>query len=78
MTDKIFSITNKTLVPISFIGVIAYCIFFISELKAKTDHHEQKLNQVSINDEKFCEKLENISIKLSRIEGILSNINEKK
>jgi hypothetical protein len=69
-------IGQSTLVPISFIVVIFFVAFWLSELKSGCDVNASEISTIKSQSAKIESKLDEISERLSRIEGRLDNINQ--
>ena len=72
------TISEKTMIPISFLIVIYYLLDFALGLKAQCDQNTQALAKTESSYSQIINKLEDNSKKLSRIEGIIEFILEGK
>lgn len=72
------SISEKTMIPISFLVIIYYALDFILGIKAKTDQNALAIAKNESGYNQIINKLDENSKKLSRIEGIIEFLLEGK
>lgn len=75
--SRISGITANTLVPITFVGVVAMGAFWIAKVQANTEENTRNITSVTDQHGAVCEKLDVISQRLSRIEGYVLKLSEK-
>jgi len=69
-------ITNSTLVPISFMVIVFLAALWLTDVRCVTELNAKEIVAVKIKYDKVDNKLNEISDRLSRIEGRLEYMNK--
>lgn len=64
-------ITEKTLVPISFLVVLAVSLFWVTSMAAKVDAAVEKIKVMEAKQDIYFQNVAEIRDRLARIEGQL-------
>lgn len=70
-------ISNKTLIPLSSIGVIITIMIWVMSLYSKVEYNEDKIKALDDNNKVVNSKLDDISQRLSKIEGFLIHMSKQ-
>jgi len=68
-------ITEKTLIPVSIVAVLIAGVFWLGALMAEVKSNSKALEENKLIKLRIFQKLNDISQRLSRIEGMLSENN---
>ena len=74
MQQKFTEITNKTMIPISFVILIWYSINWLVTVKSKTELNARDISTITTVNEKILKQLHENTRSLTRIETILKNL----
>jgi len=70
-------LTDKTLIPLSSIGIIAAVMVWVLSLYSRVEYNEGKVIELNENNKIVNVKLDDISQRLSKIEGFLVHLTEQ-
>jgi prefoldin subunit 5 len=70
-------ITTNTLIPLSLAFAIGIGVFWISKSQATIDNNERRIVELENSNKGTNEKLDRISQRLARIEGLLEKLGKK-
>jgi hypothetical protein len=77
MQQKLTEITNKTMIPLSFVIVIWYSINFIVNIKSQTEVNAKDITTITALNEKIGLQLSENTKALIRIEILLKNLERR-
>jgi len=76
MPDKILEITNKTMVPLSFIVLGWFAVSWVLDLKKTSEINAMTVKSQKSTQEKLSQKMDSITERLAKIEASLIFIKE--
>jgi hypothetical protein len=77
MQQKLTEITNKTMIPLSFVIVIWYSINFIVNIKSQTEVNAKDITTITALNDKIGLQLSENTKALIRIEILLKNLERR-
>lgn len=77
MQQKLTEITNKTMIPLSFVIVIWYSVNFIVNIKSQTEVNAKDISTITALNDKIGLQLSENTKTLIRIEILLKNLERR-